>query len=210
MTNKKINDASYWREFENNDVTHSAAHYLMAIDSLREEFGYARVTDVADLLEVSRGAASMSIAQLKKRGWVKEDPNRFLLLSDEGIHIARLVEHNFRILSKFFEEVLGVSKDVAMADACKMEHLMSLETGRRLVWLMRYFLSDETRAAQLHRMMQCFSPGCESVEHCPLCVNEEDCLVGEVECAFRKPVGPVKGFRPRLDHASDIEPDRLP
>ena len=56
---KDINDSSYWREFEQNELTHSAAHYLMAIDSLREELGYARVTDVADKLEVSRGAASM-------------------------------------------------------------------------------------------------------------------------------------------------------
>jgi Mn-dependent DtxR family transcriptional regulator len=52
-----INDSSYWREFERNDITHSAAHYLMAIDALREEYGYARVTDVADMLKVSRGAA---------------------------------------------------------------------------------------------------------------------------------------------------------
>lgn len=186
MSNRQINDGSYWREFENNDITHSAAHYLMAIDSLKEELGYARVTDVAEMLDVSRGAASMSITQLKKRGWVKEDPNRFLLLTEEGAQIARLVEHNFRILSKFFHEVLGVARDVALADACKMEHLMSLETGRRLVWLMRYFMSDESRAAQLHKMMQCFSPGCEKVDDCPLCENSDECLVEAENCIHRK------------------------
>lgn len=177
---KEINDSAYWREFERNDITHSAAHYLMAVDSLRMEQGYARVTDVAEMLEVSRGAASMAISHLKKRGWVKEDPNRFLLLSDKGLQMANLVEHNFCILSKFFEEVLGVHKDVALSDACKMEHLMSLETGRRLVWLMRYILSDESRAASIHETMACFRPGCESVEHCPLC--DGDCLVGAIEC----------------------------
>ena len=173
---KDINDSAYWREFEKNELTHSAAHYLMAIDALREDLGYARVTDVADKLEVSRGAASMAISHLKKRGWVEEDPNRFLLLTEAGSGMANIVEHNFRILSKFFEEVLGSPSEIASADACKMEHLMSLETGHRLVWLMRYILGDETRAAEINDVMTCYRPGCETVDQCPLC--DGDCMVG--------------------------------
>lgn len=175
---RNINDASYWREFENNDLTHSMAHYLMAIDNLRDSYGYARVTDVAEMLEVSRGAASMSISQLKKRGWVAEDHNRFLLLTEDGESIARLVEHNFTVLSTFFQQVLGVEKDVALGDACKMEHLMSLETGRRLVWLMRYILSDERRSADVNKVMNNIAKGCEDVQSCPICGDEGNCLAG--------------------------------
>jgi DtxR family transcriptional regulator, Mn-dependent transcriptional regulator len=183
---REINDATYWREFDNNDITHSAAHYLMAIDSLRDQYGYARVTDVAEMLNVSRGAASMSISQLKKRGWVEEDRNRFLLLSDQGERMASLVEQNFKILSRFFEEVLGMDQDTSLADACKMEHLMSLETGRRLVWLMRYVMGDKVRAAQVQKAMECFQPGCESVEECPLCLSDDACFFDDHECAIRK------------------------
>ncbi len=172
---KSINDSSYWREFERNDITHSAAHYLMAIDALREEFGYARVTDVADMLEVSRGAASMSLTQLKKRGWVEEDPHRFLLLTDEGRFMAQLVERNFQILSKFFQDVLKVPKEVALGDACKMEHLMSLETGRRLTGLMRFICGDETREAKVHELISSMQTACKSSEECPLCEGGE-CL----------------------------------
>lgn len=182
---KEINDSAYWREFENNELTHSAAHYLMAIDALRNDLGYARVTDVADMLDVSRGAASMALAHLKKRGWVEEDPNRFLLLSKDGEQMANLVEHNFRILSKFFEEVLGVPRDVARADACKMEHLMSLETGKRLVWLMHFILSDEKRAAAFYRQMGSYTSGkATSSSECPLCASGE-CLLGEEICTFK-------------------------
>ena len=173
----EVNDAAYWREFERNGITHSAAHYLMAIDTLRQEYGYARVTDVADMLEVSRGAASMSLTHLKKRGWVTEDHNRFLLLSDDGKQIAELVEHNFKILATFFEDVLGVPKEVALADACKMEHLMSLETGRRLLWLMRWIMSDETRMAKVNETMKTLSNAeCKSVEECPICKDTGACL----------------------------------
>ena len=36
-----------WREFEHNEITHSGAHYLMTVQQLIEESGYARVSDVA-------------------------------------------------------------------------------------------------------------------------------------------------------------------
>ncbi len=186
----EINDSAHWREYQQNQVTHSNAHYLMAIDSLRTDNGYARVTDVAERLEVSRGAASMAISHLKKRGWVEEDPNRFLLLSEDGTHMAHLVEHNFVILSKFFEEVLGAPHDIALGDACKMEHLMSLETGRRMLWFMRYILGDETRAAKINELMTCYQPGCETVDNCPLC--DDDCVLGPEFCTFHLEKKPGK------------------
>ena len=142
------NTASYWREFDKNKVTHSAAHYLMAVDHLRKKLGYARVTDVAEELSVSRGATSMAVSHLKKRELITEDPNRFLLLTDEGQRMADEVEHNFSTLSTFFGDILGVPHEVAMADACKTEHLLSRETSRRLVNLMHYILNDKDHAEQ--------------------------------------------------------------
>ena len=152
----EVNDASHWREFENNPLSHSMAHYLMAIDSLRGDLGYARSTDVAEMLEVSRGAASMALSQLKKRGWVAEDPNRFLLLTEEGQKIARSVEHNFVILSHFFTTVLGVEDETARGDACKMEHLMSRDTGKRLLWLLHHVLNDDKLGKQVAKIMSGF------------------------------------------------------
>lgn len=171
---KEINNSAYWREFEQNKLTHSAAHYLMAIDSLRDELGYARVTDVAEKLSVSRGAASTKIADLKKRRWVKEDPNRFLLLADEGQAIVSRVEHNFRILARFFGDILGISKDNAFGDACKMEHLMSAETGQRLIGLMHFIEGDSDRMEAFRAFMQSGDLHCADVEICPIC--EDECL----------------------------------
>lgn len=175
---KEGNDSSHWRDFENNPLSHSMAHYLMAIDSLRGELGYARSTDVAEMLEVSRGAASMALQQLKKRGWVAEDPNRFLLLTDEGKRIANLVENNFVILSKFFENVLHIDKDVALGDACKMEHLMSIETGQRLLTLVRFLMSDEPAAQAVRAAMERAKASCEHtrVEDCPICGGAGSCI----------------------------------
>lgn len=154
---KRVNDATYWREFERNYVTHSMAHYLTAVNALRREFGYARATDVAEFLNVSRGAASMALSQLKKREWITEDANRFLLLTEVGSRIADRVEQNFLILSKFFEQVLGASAPVALSDACKMEHLLSSETGQRLIWLMKHLLKDKNLSREVRTCMEGFS-----------------------------------------------------
>lgn len=175
---KEVNDASHWREFDQNPLSHSMAHYLMAIDSLRAEYGYARSTDVADMLSVSRGAASMALNQLKKRGWVAEDPNRFLLLTEEGRRIANQVENNFLILSKFFTEVLGVDADTAAGDACKMEHLMSHETGQRLLWLARYLLGSPEVSEKVRKRMRNYDTQCDELpgEGCPVCGSTDNCL----------------------------------
>jgi Mn-dependent DtxR family transcriptional regulator len=184
---KGINDSAYWREFEKNELTHSAAHYLMAIDSLREELGYARVTDVAKKLEVSRGAASMFISQLKERGWVKEDPNRFLLLTDRGEAVVNLVEHNFRIVSSFFTDFLKVEKDIAFADACKIEHLLSLETGKRLLGLMHFVDGNPKLRAQMEEFLESGKEQREDVEGCPICEGTMEPEPVEPAPAHRKP-----------------------
>ncbi len=184
---KTINDSAYWREFEKNELTHSAAHYLMAIDSLREELGYARVTDVAEKLEVSRGAASMFITQLKKRGWVKEDPNRFLLLTDRGEAVVNLVEHNFRIVSRFFTDFLKVEKDVAFADACKIEHLLSLETGKRLLGLMHFVEANAKVHGQMDEFLESGKQQREDIEGCPICEGTVEAETVEPAPPHRKP-----------------------
>ena len=163
------NDAAYWRAFDQTRVTHSAAHYLMAIHGLHKEFGYARATDVAAKLEVSRGAASLALAQLKKRDLVEEDAHRILLLTEDGHRIVHEIERNFAVLAAFFQNILGASQEAAHADACKMEHLLSLETGRRLVNLMRMVMEDPVQTERVRHALALSETGDNDWLHCPIC-----------------------------------------
>lgn len=140
-------EGASWREYTYSNLSHSRAHYLLAIESLRSGLGYARTTDIAEMLEVSRGAASMALAQLKKRGWVTEDPNRFLLLTAEGKQMTALVSRNFEVLRTFFHETLGLSVESANEEACKMEHLITVETTDRL----KQFSDALTTHPELHQ-----------------------------------------------------------
>lgn len=121
-----------WKEFSENEITHSAAHHLLAIMELTDERGYARVTDVARCLEITTGSASTNLKSLKQRGLVIEDDNRFVSLSDTGRSIAEAILNRREVLNRFFLEVLGVSEEQASIDACKTEHLLSAETTAKM------------------------------------------------------------------------------
>lgn len=121
-----------WKQFEENAITHSAAHHLVAIMELRESRGYARVTDVAKHLDITTGSASTNLKSLKAKSLVTEDENKFLLLSEHGEKLANLVIRRKKILERFLIDVLAVKAEQAEIDACKTEHLISLETTQKL------------------------------------------------------------------------------
>jgi DtxR family Mn-dependent transcriptional regulator len=169
-----------WKSFDENALTHSAAHYLMTIHELLESQGYARVTDIAKQLNITRGSCSISLKPLKKRGLVLEDHNKFLLLSDEGKRLARLVEKNDELLETFFCEILGISEEQAEVDACKIEHLLSIETSIKLCSFIDLMKSDLKVVKEFSKLLSEHTQACNnSVDECPTCRNV--CFFEQVE-----------------------------
>ena len=121
-----------WKKFEENNITHSAAHHLLAILELREKRGYARVTDVARELNITTGSASINLKSLKSKNLIIEDENKFLALSEEGEAVARAVLMRKKILYNFLANILKVRPEQAEIDSCKTEHLISAETAKKL------------------------------------------------------------------------------
>ncbi|MDE0961335.1 MAG: metal-dependent transcriptional regulator [Planctomycetota bacterium] len=120
---------SDWREFDQNPVSHSAAHHLTTIQWLLDDQGYARVSDVARHLGITRGSVSVTLKGLRQRGLVVEDDHKHLSLSVEGLRIARGIRTKRILIQALFREVLGVPDNVAEQDACKIEHLISDQTA---------------------------------------------------------------------------------
>ncbi len=172
--------ADTWKQFERNPISHSAAHHLTAIAELHERSGYARVTDVARLLNITRGSASLTLKALKQRGLVDEDENRFLQLSPDGVRVARAVRGKNFLLHSFLHNLLGVSSHAADEDTCKIEHLISNETADRLASLLRFAFSDDRAAQAFMRAWNKFQKPCDhDPAGCPACNME--CLVSICE-----------------------------
>ncbi|MFQ5640085.1 MAG: metal-dependent transcriptional regulator [bacterium] len=165
-----------WKNFEQNIVTHSAAHHLMTISFLLEEKGYARVTDVARNLGITRGSVSITLKALKEKGYVREDENKFLGLTEKGRHLSHSIQSMRKILIKFMKDVLQVEAHQAEIDACKIEHLVSTATGEKLLTFLRYLLSEDTEAKSFLKSYWGSEDFCQgATEECSIC--ETECLM---------------------------------
>ncbi|MDZ7292897.1 MAG: metal-dependent transcriptional regulator [candidate division KSB1 bacterium] len=140
--------AHIWKSFEENTITHSSAHHLMAIHELLDRNGYARVTDVAKFLGITRGSVSVTLKALKNKGYVTEDDNKFLRLTMAGSRMVETVAANRHVLLKFLRDVLALNPEQAEIDACKVEHLLSQETGVRLLQFLDFLFSENRSATQ--------------------------------------------------------------
>jgi DtxR family Mn-dependent transcriptional regulator len=138
----------FWKEFESNEISHSVAHHLAAIHELMRDQGYARVSDVARALDITRGSASLTLKTLKEKGLVVEDHNKFLKLSEVGIGIVDGILGNRAIVRKFLCDVLKLDEQQAEIDACKVEHLLSPQTGIQLLHFVKFLFSSDPVAQQ--------------------------------------------------------------
>jgi DtxR family transcriptional regulator, Mn-dependent transcriptional regulator len=167
-----------WKEFDQNVITHSAAHHLMAVDELIGKTGYARVSDVARQLNITRGSVSISLRPLKKAGLIEQDENRHLRLSARGHELVGAIRTKRLLMQRLLAEVLGVVPEQADIDACKLEHLVSNATARRLLSFLR-FLDSEGRGREFVEAWRSAEALCEGTpEQCPSCATE--CLARTV------------------------------
>lgn len=124
-------------------ITHSTIHYLLSIHKLKEDHGYARVTDVAQHLGYTRGSTSLALKALKEKKLVIEDSNRFLSLSEEAHEIVHQTLTTRTLFYYFLKNHLGVSKKNSELDSCLVEHLFSEETQEKLFLFMKNGLKNK-------------------------------------------------------------------
>jgi Mn-dependent DtxR family transcriptional regulator len=107
-------------------------NYLETILSLEGENGDVRSVDVANSLGVSRPSVNKALRTLKEFGYVEQQPYGRIRLTGMGRSHAEAVTDRHRVLKRFLTQVLGVDADTADEDACRMEHIVSMETMAKL------------------------------------------------------------------------------
>ena len=175
-----------WKHFAEHQVSHSMAHYLTTIHDLRQRLGYARVSDVAKELDVTKGSASVQVKHLKEKGLVAEDDNRHIQLTDAGDEVARQVMYTRQVLIRLLAGLLGVDPQVAESDACKIEHLLSHQTCTHLLALVRLLDSGDVAAREFLEKYRSYKLACPSMEECGVC--EDVCMIENLggECPSRE------------------------
>ena len=120
------------------ELSHSMVHYLLTIHKLKESKGYARITDIAKDLGLTKGSVSTAVNNLKKKEFlVEEEDSKFLLLTEKGHDEVHRILSSRTLLFYFLRDFVGVSEEIAENDSCQMEHLMSRETNLKFFSFMK-------------------------------------------------------------------------
>lgn len=105
----------------------SGEMYLETIYVLSQKSSYVRSIDVCEEMGYSKPSVSRAVGLLKDGGYLSVGKEGALKLTSLGKEIAEKTYERHTVLSKLFM-CLGVSKNAATADACKIEHVISDET----------------------------------------------------------------------------------
>lgn len=109
----------------------SGEMYLETIYILSRSSAAVRSIDVSEYMGFSKPSVSRAVGILKQGGYLLMDKDGHLSLTESGLEVARKIYERHTMLTDFLIR-LGVSKDTAVEDACKMEHVISDETFEAL------------------------------------------------------------------------------
>ena len=106
----------------------SGEMYLETILVLtREKNREVHSLDVAEYMNYSKPSVSRAVGLLKKGGYLEVSKDGALTLTEAGREIAEKIYERHTLLTGFFT-TLGVDKEIAAEDACKIEHDISDES----------------------------------------------------------------------------------
>ena len=112
-------------------IRESAEDYLEAILVLSKQGGGVRSVDIASMLGVSKPSVRHAMKLLREDGYIAMDRYGTVTLLEKGEEIAMRIYERHQVLTKMLEG-LGVSEEVAKADACKLEHDISDESFEKI------------------------------------------------------------------------------
>ena len=118
----------------------SQEDYLEAIWALTWKQGMARVSDIANHLDVSMPSVTGALKVLAKRDLVEYSPHKYVTLTDSGLELAENISARHDVLRRFLTDVLGLDEDIADRNACRIEHAVDETTSRKLTHFVEFIL----------------------------------------------------------------------
>ena len=108
-------------------IQESAEDYLEAILMIFERKGSVRSIDIANELGYSKPSVSIAMKNLRENGYIVMDKDGYITLTEKGKEVAERVYERHKFISQGLIK-LGVDPKIAEDDACRIEHVISVET----------------------------------------------------------------------------------
>ncbi|AIF43455.1 transcriptional regulator MntR [Virgibacillus sp. SK37] len=128
--------------------TPSMEDYIEQIYNLMKSKGYARVSALAEALEVHPSSVTKMIQKLDKDDYLNYEKYRGFVLTAKGEKIGERLVFRHELLEEFLE-IIGVDKENIYKDVEGIEHHLSWNSIDRIGDLVNYFKEDEARVDAL-------------------------------------------------------------
>jgi len=128
--------------------TPSMEDYIEQIFNLINTKGYARVTDIAEALEVHPSSVTKMVQKLDKDSYVHYEKYRGFVLTDKGNKVGQRLVFRHELLEDFLE-IIGVDEDKIYDDVEGIEHHLSWNAIDRIANVVEFFNEDQERIQRL-------------------------------------------------------------
>ncbi len=118
------------------ELTQALEMYVKTIHELEEEFGAAAPSDIAEKLSVKAPSVTSALQKLDSLGMAEYHRYQHVNLTKKGREVAKMLDHRHRTLQDFLL-LIGVEEEIALSDACEIEHVVHKETIEKLAQFMR-------------------------------------------------------------------------
>jgi Mn-dependent DtxR family transcriptional regulator len=131
--------------------TPSMEDYIEQIYNLIESKGYARVSDIAEALQVHPSSVTKMVQKLDRDDYLNYEKYRGLILTPKGNKIGKRLVFRHDLLEEFLE-IIGVDEENIYEDVEGIEHHLSWNSIDRIGDLVHYFKEDEARIENLKKV----------------------------------------------------------
>ena len=114
------------------EQTGSMEDYLEAIANLGVGGRVVRVKQISEMLGVKMPSVTSALKKLSEQELVEHERYGRIKLTPEGDKVARDVIRRHEALTRFLAQALGIHRETAEEDACKIEHVISPLVMERL------------------------------------------------------------------------------
>lgn len=134
-------------------ATPSMEDYLERIYALIEEKGYARVSDIAESLNVHPSSVTKMVQKLDKNKYLVYEKYRGLFLTAKGRKVGKRLVDRHSLLEEFLQ-IIGVTEDQIYHDVEGIEHHLSWDAITCIGYLVQYFKLDTKRTEDLQQLKE--------------------------------------------------------
>ena len=109
------------------DKKESIEDYLEHIIMLKEKKEIVKAVDLANFMGFSKASVSIALKKLKAEEYLYVEANGNIVLTEKGEKLGNETYDKHKTISKLLIQI-GVDSDIALKDACRIEHVISDQT----------------------------------------------------------------------------------